>query len=436
MLACAAGAFDCLALVKPQFEVGREHVGKGGVVRDADDAPPGAGGRRAAARATLGAVGARLRSAPGCPGPKGNLRDASCGWPRPAARGRSPTSRPRRGRSSRERPSAIATRVHPPPPGRDLGRPSAALIALARDAGRRAALRRRGDREARASSPRTGVVLDAPIERDVDICCRARRRRHDPHRAAHATPARACRCSRSTTARSGFWPRSTATTSTAASGARSRATSRCSRCPAIVRSRARRASGWRSTTSRSTASRASGSPSSPTRSATTRSAACAATGSWCPRRPGSTGYNLANGGPVMAWGVEGFVVSFIAPHSLTARALVVAPQRRAHRPQPLARGAGRRHHRRAAGVRAGPRASSVEARLRRRPGRARPGRRARRSTSRLREKFGRLASLVGMVRCSAAMHRSGLRSSVGRVRRGALVDRDPCSTSCASRTCC
>ena len=40
---------------------------------------------------------------------------------------------------------------------------------------------------------------------------------------------------------------------------------------------------------------------------------------------GSTGYNLANGGPVMAWGVEGFGVSFIAPHSLTARGLVVAP---------------------------------------------------------------------------------------------------------------
>jgi NAD+ kinase len=41
---------------------------------------------------------------------------------------------------------------------------------------------------------------------------------------------------------------------------------------------------------------------------------------------GSTGYNLANGGPVMAWGVEGFVVSFIAPHSLTARTLVAAPR--------------------------------------------------------------------------------------------------------------
>jgi len=40
---------------------------------------------------------------------------------------------------------------------------------------------------------------------------------------------------------------------------------------------------------------------------------------------GSTGYNLANGGPVMAWGVHGFLVSFIAPHSLTARTLVVAP---------------------------------------------------------------------------------------------------------------
>jgi NAD+ kinase len=40
---------------------------------------------------------------------------------------------------------------------------------------------------------------------------------------------------------------------------------------------------------------------------------------------GSTGYNLANAGPILAWGVEGFVVSFIAPHTLTARSLVVAP---------------------------------------------------------------------------------------------------------------
>ncbi len=34
VLACAAPRFDCLAMIKPQFEVGRERVGKGGVVRD------------------------------------------------------------------------------------------------------------------------------------------------------------------------------------------------------------------------------------------------------------------------------------------------------------------------------------------------------------------------------------------------------------------
>ena len=41
---------------------------------------------------------------------------------------------------------------------------------------------------------------------------------------------------------------------------------------------------------------------------------------------GSTGYNLANQGPILAWGVAGYVVSYVAPHSLTARALVVAPE--------------------------------------------------------------------------------------------------------------
>jgi 23S rRNA (cytidine1920-2'-O)/16S rRNA (cytidine1409-2'-O)-methyltransferase len=37
VLAAAAPRFDCLALVKPQFEVGRERVGKGGVVRSPDE---------------------------------------------------------------------------------------------------------------------------------------------------------------------------------------------------------------------------------------------------------------------------------------------------------------------------------------------------------------------------------------------------------------
>lgn len=40
---------------------------------------------------------------------------------------------------------------------------------------------------------------------------------------------------------------------------------------------------------------------------------------------GSTGYNLANNGPILAWGVSGYAVSYVAPHTLTARALVVAP---------------------------------------------------------------------------------------------------------------
>jgi 23S rRNA (cytidine1920-2'-O)/16S rRNA (cytidine1409-2'-O)-methyltransferase len=34
VLGAASEGFDCLAMVKPQFEVGRERIGKGGVVRD------------------------------------------------------------------------------------------------------------------------------------------------------------------------------------------------------------------------------------------------------------------------------------------------------------------------------------------------------------------------------------------------------------------
>jgi len=41
---------------------------------------------------------------------------------------------------------------------------------------------------------------------------------------------------------------------------------------------------------------------------------------------GSTGYNLANGGPILAWGVQGYVVSYISPHILTSRPLVVGPE--------------------------------------------------------------------------------------------------------------
>jgi NAD+ kinase len=38
---------------------------------------------------------------------------------------------------------------------------------------------------------------------------------------------------------------------------------------------------------------------------------------------GSTAYNLSNGGPVLVWGLEAMAITFIAPHSLDARPLVV-----------------------------------------------------------------------------------------------------------------
>jgi 23S rRNA (cytidine1920-2'-O)/16S rRNA (cytidine1409-2'-O)-methyltransferase len=69
VLRCAANRFDCLALVKPQFEVGREGVGKGGVVRAADDR-----------RAALVAVAGFARPQLGC----AVLGFAPSGLPRPA----------------------------------------------------------------------------------------------------------------------------------------------------------------------------------------------------------------------------------------------------------------------------------------------------------------------------------------------------------------
>jgi 23S rRNA (cytidine1920-2'-O)/16S rRNA (cytidine1409-2'-O)-methyltransferase len=70
VLAATAPAFDCLALVKPQFEVGREKVGKGGVVRDADDRRSTLVSAAAAAREYGAAVLGFASS--GLPGPKGN----------------------------------------------------------------------------------------------------------------------------------------------------------------------------------------------------------------------------------------------------------------------------------------------------------------------------------------------------------------------------
>jgi NAD+ kinase len=44
----------------------------------------------------------------------------------------------------------------------------------------------------------------------------------------------------------------------------------------------------------------------------------------CATPTGSTAYNLSNGGPVLARGLDALAITFIAPHSLHARPLVVS----------------------------------------------------------------------------------------------------------------
>lgn len=71
VLDCLTDRYDLLALVKPQFEVGRERVGKGGVVRSAED--------RRSALLQVGLTARKLGASvlgyasSGLPGPKGNL---------------------------------------------------------------------------------------------------------------------------------------------------------------------------------------------------------------------------------------------------------------------------------------------------------------------------------------------------------------------------
>jgi NAD+ kinase len=55
--------------------------------------------------------------------------------------------------------------------------------------------------------------------------------------------------------------------------------------------------------------------------------ALACDGLICCTPSGSTGYNLSNGGPVLVWGLEAVAVTFVAPHSLDARPLVVPRER-------------------------------------------------------------------------------------------------------------
>jgi NAD+ kinase len=45
----------------------------------------------------------------------------------------------------------------------------------------------------------------------------------------------------------------------------------------------------------------------------------------CATPSGSTAYNLSNGGPVLVWGLEAMALTYVAPHSLHARPLVIPP---------------------------------------------------------------------------------------------------------------
>jgi 23S rRNA (cytidine1920-2'-O)/16S rRNA (cytidine1409-2'-O)-methyltransferase len=71
LVACTAGSGELLPMVKPQFEVGRERLGAGGVVRDPDLRRAALGDVAAAARG-LGLVLRGAVASP-LPGPSGNV---------------------------------------------------------------------------------------------------------------------------------------------------------------------------------------------------------------------------------------------------------------------------------------------------------------------------------------------------------------------------
>ena len=71
VLRCVAGRFDCVAMVKPQFELGRDRVGRGGVVRDVADRREALVAVGTLARGALGFSVLGYASS-GLPGPAGN----------------------------------------------------------------------------------------------------------------------------------------------------------------------------------------------------------------------------------------------------------------------------------------------------------------------------------------------------------------------------
>ena len=177
-------------------------------------------------------------------------------------------------------------------------------------------------------APGEGFELDAELRPTSTCVSRSAATARSSPRSA-PMPAPACRSSRSTSARSGFWPRSIGRRSTMACGARSPATSTCCRCRA---SRSRATGGAWLAINDISIHRQPGK-----RVADLEYAVGAdeigrvrCDGLVVATPAGSTGYNLANGGPVMAGrrGLRGRARSSLPPALLftAPRALVVAPQ--------------------------------------------------------------------------------------------------------------
>ena len=143
------------------------------------------------------------------------------------------TSRPPREGRSRERPPrslTVFTHARPEQTGDALRR----VIELAREAGDRGAPVPQDEVDKHGIEARDGVVARRRPGRRHRPRGRARRRRHDPvHAAPVRGPAR-CRSSRSTSARSASWPRSSPRSSTGACGWRWRASFDVLELPGLV----------------------------------------------------------------------------------------------------------------------------------------------------------------------------------------------------------
>ena len=281
--AASSAAYDVLALVKPQFELGRGARRQGRRRARGRRAPRARSSTSGAAALALGAAVRGYHSS-GLPGPKGN-RETFIWLVDPDARRHAPQDARRARGSSPARSSREGDhRLHPPAPrGHPRGAASCSPSAPS-EAGVTLRLDRRGDAQARPRRRGPGLALDAELKRRRRAVRGARRRRHDPARAAALREHRRAGV-RDQLRRDRLPGDGRARRDRGRHPPRARGRLRAA-APAGDRGRARRrAAARRSTTSPSTARSASASPSSPTRSTARRPAACAATGSWSPPRP-------------------------------------------------------------------------------------------------------------------------------------------------------